>query len=427
MTATTLSIGASAEAGADDYPATWRNASMDSMIDSWGMYNRECTSFVAWRLHSRNGFEMPFHDNASGWGPDAQARGYVVNPTPAAGSVAWWADGHDAWVESVNSGGTITVEEYNHSLTGTYGERTIAANAVSGYIHFKDIISAPPAVPTHESMQPAAQTLTGGFVVFGRGNDQQLYNAWQSAPGSSWTPFQPVTSGGGLSAPPAIYREADGRFSAYAVNTSGTLLTTWQTSPGSAWQPWTVIGGSGVTGIPIVERASTGGLVVFVRGVDGQLYNTWQPSAGSSWVALQVVTPGGSLTGTPAIHREPDGRFSAYAINSNGILISTWQSAPGSAWQPWAVIAGGTPLAGKAVVDVASTGGLVLFARGTDGQLYNAWQPLTRLDVGSTADRRRWRQSRGLTRHPPGVRRPVLRLRGQLQRGAAHKLADRAW
>lgn len=201
---TTLLVNSSADAGTDDYPAVWRNAAMDSTFDTWGEYNRECTSFVAWRLHARNGFEMPFHDNASGWSVDAQARGYAVTMTPTVGSVAWWAsepNGHVAWVESINSNGTITVEEYNHGLTGTYSERTIAAGSVNGYVHFKDL-AAPPA---QESMQPASLATTGGFVVFGRGNDNQLYNAWQPSAGSNWTPFQLVTNGGNLAAPPAIY------------------------------------------------------------------------------------------------------------------------------------------------------------------------------------------------------------------------------
>jgi surface antigen len=92
-----------------------------------GEYNRECTSFVAWRLHSRNGFDMPFHDNATGWGADAAARGYTVNMVPATGAVAWWGGGkgnHVAWVESI-SGSNVTVEEYNHDLHGNYSERTL--------------------------------------------------------------------------------------------------------------------------------------------------------------------------------------------------------------------------------------------------------------------------------------------------------------
>jgi len=128
-------------AGTDDYPAQWRNAPMDSIIDSWGEYNRECTSFVAWRLHSRNGFEMPFHDNATGWGPDAVRRGFAVNMSPAVGAVAWWSSGHVAWVEAVNNN-SVTIEEYNRDFTGHYSERSVAANSVTGYIHFKDIAAS---------------------------------------------------------------------------------------------------------------------------------------------------------------------------------------------------------------------------------------------------------------------------------------------
>jgi surface antigen len=135
---------ASATVYGDDYPAQWRNVPQDSTFDSWGEYNRECTSFVAWRLSSRNGFTMPFHDNASGWKADAQARGYTVNSTPAVGAVAW-DSGHVAWVAEVN-GGNVTLEEYNYAYTGTYHTRVVASSAFQ-YIHFKDIVSTPPPAP----------------------------------------------------------------------------------------------------------------------------------------------------------------------------------------------------------------------------------------------------------------------------------------
>ena len=132
---------------------------MDSVFDSWGEYNRECTSAVAWWLHERNGFEMPFHDNASGWGPDARARGFAVNGTPAVGSVAWWGAGdHVAWVAAV-SGGSVRIEEYNYGYQGHYHERTIPASAPSGYIHFKDLTTAPSWPPAEGSF-----VSHGGFI-----------------------------------------------------------------------------------------------------------------------------------------------------------------------------------------------------------------------------------------------------------------------
>ena len=155
-------------AAGDDYPAQLRNAPMDSIVDQFGEYNRECTSFVAWALYSRNGFKMPFHDNANEWGPDAQKRGYLVNSTPAVGSVAWsnagkW--GHVAYVVAVN-GSNITIEEYNEHFNGTYDQRTVPVSAFTGYIHFKDpsvtiIQSQAPPPPTQPAgTQTVTQTVT---------------------------------------------------------------------------------------------------------------------------------------------------------------------------------------------------------------------------------------------------------------------------
>lgn len=73
----------------DDYPANLKDAPQDSIMDPWREWNRECTSFAAWALHSRNGFEMPFYGDANTWGSQAKARGFTVNGAPAAGAIAW--------------------------------------------------------------------------------------------------------------------------------------------------------------------------------------------------------------------------------------------------------------------------------------------------------------------------------------------------
>ena len=132
----------------DDYPAKWAAPTpMDSVLDTWGEYNRECTSFVAWRLSSQNGFTMPFHDNATGWINDAKAKNYTVDGNPAVGAVAATST-HVAWVAVVSTDKTkVTVEEYdevdsNHDGIygddGTYSSRTVAASTFQ-YIHFKDL------------------------------------------------------------------------------------------------------------------------------------------------------------------------------------------------------------------------------------------------------------------------------------------------
>jgi hypothetical protein len=128
----------------------------DSGIDPWGEEYRECTSFVAWALHSRNDYNMPFYADAYNWGIRAAQLGIPVNHTPTIGSVAWepqlpghyW--GHVMWVSNV-SGSEVTVEEYNENPNdpGTYDQRTFNVNAEPyQYIHFKDLNYSPPTVPT---------------------------------------------------------------------------------------------------------------------------------------------------------------------------------------------------------------------------------------------------------------------------------------
>jgi surface antigen len=154
---------------------------MDSLVDDWGEYNRERTSFVAWRLSSRNGFTMPFHDNSSGWAADAQSRGYTVDSTPAVGSVAFWTGGnHVAWVEAVHSSPTsIDVEEYNVNNDGLYHEELSKSTTGLQFIHFKDI----PATADNSAV------LHGDFTGDGRadaaiflnyGNAQTKFWVWSS-------------------------------------------------------------------------------------------------------------------------------------------------------------------------------------------------------------------------------------------------------
>ena len=71
---------ADAAVAGNDYPSNLANARKDSLVDPWSFYNRECTSFVAWKLNHDNG--VAFRDfyggrhwgNAENWGPTARAR-----------------------------------------------------------------------------------------------------------------------------------------------------------------------------------------------------------------------------------------------------------------------------------------------------------------------------------------------------------------
>jgi peptidoglycan DL-endopeptidase CwlO len=125
--------------GHGGYPAVWNNAPQDSLTDNWGMYNRECVSYTAWKVYQTFGY-MPYWGgvgNANQWPGDAQAAGIPIGSVPKAHSVAIWnvgAFGHAMWVEAV-SGNTIYVSQYNYDYQGRYSEMSISGSGLT-YIYF---------------------------------------------------------------------------------------------------------------------------------------------------------------------------------------------------------------------------------------------------------------------------------------------------
>ena len=94
----------------------WPNAAIPYVeVDPWGLYKRECVSFVAYRLSTVNGFTIPYaYGDANLWGYRAQNEGYRVDMNPLAGSVAWFTGNkgfHDAWVVGVN-GENVEIEPF---------------------------------------------------------------------------------------------------------------------------------------------------------------------------------------------------------------------------------------------------------------------------------------------------------------------------
>jgi surface antigen len=164
----------SAASGVDDYPSRLKNAPQDSLVDPWRFYNRECTSFVAWRLNSEN--QVAFDDywqgqhwgNASNWKNAATALGIPVDNKPTRGAVAWWSAhsagssvGHVAWVETVGDN-AITIEEYNYLHRGKYDTRIISESSSlwpSGFIHIKDTQLRNTASPTVTGTAQVGQKL----------------------------------------------------------------------------------------------------------------------------------------------------------------------------------------------------------------------------------------------------------------------------
>lgn len=136
-------LGGNAVAGDPNhggYPAIWDNAPQDSLIDDWGMYNRECVSYTAWKVYQTYGY-MPYwggHGNANEWPWSARQDGIPTGSTPRVNSVAISMSGyygHAMWVEAV-SGDKIYVSQYNYGLNGRYSEMWISASNLT-YIYFQ--------------------------------------------------------------------------------------------------------------------------------------------------------------------------------------------------------------------------------------------------------------------------------------------------
>lgn len=112
----------------------------DSSMDPWGLYNRECVSYVAWALSARFGkYVGNFNGqgNADQWtssAPEFSGATRVYDPQPGdavilPASPSFSPLGHAMIVESV-SGGTIHVSQYNFYGTGQYSTMDIQNSGI---------------------------------------------------------------------------------------------------------------------------------------------------------------------------------------------------------------------------------------------------------------------------------------------------------
>jgi peptidoglycan hydrolase CwlO-like protein len=118
--------------GTGGYPSYWASAPIDSIIDDWGFWNRECVSYASWYWNDKLGKKwyntQPGMGSAKYWGQIAATLGYSVSSTPQVNAIAMWpylgGYGHVAIVTAVNSSNnTFSVSEYNYT-PASYDERS---------------------------------------------------------------------------------------------------------------------------------------------------------------------------------------------------------------------------------------------------------------------------------------------------------------
>ncbi len=122
-----------------DYP-------LDYNIDNWGMYNRECVSYTAFKV-AASGRYMPYwggYGNANQWDDNAMNSGIPVDGNPQPGDVAVsnaGTYGHVMYVETVSDDNGIYISDYNQQWDGRYREYWIPASTWQArglvFIHFQ--------------------------------------------------------------------------------------------------------------------------------------------------------------------------------------------------------------------------------------------------------------------------------------------------
>ncbi len=94
----------------------------------------QCTYYVFDRVGGKIGSTW---GNVSNWASAAASSGYTVNNTPKAGAIMQTTQGyygHVAYVEGVNSNGSVRVSEMNYGHgAGVVTSRTISANQAGSY------------------------------------------------------------------------------------------------------------------------------------------------------------------------------------------------------------------------------------------------------------------------------------------------------
>jgi len=376
-------VGSTARAtvGVDDYPSRLKEARQDSIADPWNFWNRECTSFVAWRLN--NDADVPFHNyylgphwgDASHWKTAAVAAGFTVDDKPNPGSVAWWASGspgssagHVAWVKSATSS-SIVIEEYNWVHRGGYSQRTISRTQSmwpSGFIHVGDAAMKATARPTLTGTARVGERLvgsTGTWTPGGATYTYQWYAGGAAIAGATNRAFTPKAAQLGqvlqfaVTATKADYQPATIRSLKTAAVAPGVLTMSappavsgtpqvgvqLSTTPGT-WSPaatysyqWYADGApvSGATTSIFTPTAAQKGDAITVKVTATR---TGYTTASGSSAATAAVAPGvfsntapPTITGVPQVGRE--------LTASPG----TWSPAASYAYR-WLV--DGTPVAG---------------------------------------------------------------------------------
>jgi surface antigen len=300
-----------------------------------GYAYRNCTDYVAWKLQSLGVADSWTRGLGNGgqWYDNAGSKsGLSRGTTPAVGAAAvvpadtpgFGGYGHVAYVEAVNSNGTITVSEYNGDLMGDYDTRvgTPAAMHFTEFVYFADKMTS----------QPVNGGGSGGtapqIFAIKRTTDpsgvRQVYAGTNTAVTEGWW----IPGGDGVHLHEVIRIDQhnivgfdkvnlpDNTQAVYTAVSDGVWESWWKPD-GSSGQAKIVTGLSGVKGV-ITYNDTEGGQFVhhlYILAGNGP-YEAWWKDGGDG-VHLSLLTSiSGGVTFTMSIG--PDGAMQLY------VAVPTW-------------------------------------------------------------------------------------------------------
>jgi F5/8 type C domain-containing protein len=251
-----------------------------------------------------------------------------------------------------SSGSTPSLEKYTMpaGTEGRYVRITVNGNSESSWASITEIA-------VFGSIQSSANT-----------PGPLLHRSQTSAGGNAWSPWGSLGGEVRGDSQPAVIKNADGRLTAFIVNSDNAVYYKRQTLAGSAtWSGWTNLGGNVRAGSEIaVGMNSDNRLALFMINADNKVFYKRQTLAGSDnwsgWTNLGGNVRAGSEI---AVSKYSDGRLVVFIINSDNAVYYRQQSAPGSdTWSGWAYLGGNVRDNSNPVVGINNDGRLEVFQVG---------------------------------------------------------------
>ncbi len=292
--------------------------------DPWGYDIRNCTSYVAWRVAKEFGVSVAGWGNADTWDNNASGK-YTVDTTPEPGDIAVWDSMHVAFVEAVNSNGSVKVSQYNAGLDGNYSTANRRAN------HYIDINGTGKGLDSATPANPAPAGLNGVTAISSQVENGTQHVYWASADGTlreTW--FRPGVVhtntiqkfGHAITALSSQYTASDMIQHVYVGTEEGSIYETWFGPNSNGYHTWMTFDSD----TPITALASNppfdGNQHVYWATQGGRVGETWfHPGTVNSWQAFQSNSP---IHGLSAQYTPRDGVQHLYWGNDEGRLHETW-------------------------------------------------------------------------------------------------------